>query len=133
MEKIIKISGKDVALRANARNLTIYRDEFQEDYFLASGMIQNMYIPMVDADGNQIKRKGKLLYTVDATKLDSIRLARLIWTMAKTADKELIGFEDWLDSLEAFPILEVFQNAADLISVNLATTTEIKNADAAES
>ena len=30
-------------------------------------------------------------------------------------------------------ILELFQNVTDLIGVNLATTTEIKNADAAGS
>lgn len=133
MEKTIKISGKDVLLRANARNILIYRDAFLEDYFVAAGMIQGAYFQVTDKDGKPVLRKGKPTYDVDITKLDSLRLAKVIWTLAKTADKELPNFDDWLDSLDELPLLNLFFEVGDLIMANAFTTTQIKNADAAES
>jgi hypothetical protein len=131
MEKIIKIGGQDILLRSNARNLTVYRDEFNEDYFIASKMVQEIYVPVLDENGKPKKKNGQFLFNVDSSKLDSLRLARLVWTMAKTANKDLTGFEDWLDTLDSFPILIVFKDVAELINVNLTSITDIKNAEAA--
>lgn len=108
MEKIIQIDGKDVPLRASAMNMVIYRSEFNKDIMEVAGAI-------VKAGSTQ-----------DFTSLDSLGVARLIWTMAKTYDKSLPSFEDWFDRIEMFPVLDILGDCMELILANLTSTTTIK-------
>ena len=108
MEKIIQIDGKDVPLRATAMNMVIYRSEFNKDIMEVSGAI-------VKAGSTQ-----------DFTNLDSLGVARLIWTMAKTYDKDLPSFEKWFSEIEMFPVLDILTECMELIMANLTSVSTIK-------
>lgn len=108
MEKTIKIDGKDVLLRASAMNMVIYRSQFNKDIMEVAG---------------QIVKAGS---TQDFTNLDSLGVARLIWTMVKTADKNTPDFEEWFENIEMFPVLDILADCMELIMANLTSTTTIK-------
>ena len=116
MEKIIKIDGKDVPLKATAMNMVIYRSQFNKDIMEVAGAI-------VKAGSTQ-----------DFAQLDSLGVARVVWTMAKTADKELPPFEKWFEGIEQFPVLDILGDCMELIMANLTSTSTIKpkNAKRAE-
>lgn len=108
MEKTIQIDGKDVALKATAMNMVVYRGQFGKDIMEVAG---------------QIVKAGS---TQDFSNLDSLGVARLIWTMAKTADKNIPDFEEWFDGIEMFPVLDILGDTMELIMANLTSTTTIK-------
>ncbi len=108
MEKIIQIDGKDVPLKATAMNMVIYRGQFGKDIMEVSG---------------QIVKAGS---TQDFSNLDSLGVARLIWTMAKTSDKSIPDFEDWFEGIEMFPVLDILNDCMELIMANLTSTTTVK-------
>jgi len=116
MEKIIKIDGKDVPLKATAMNMVVYRSQFNKDIMEVAGAI-------VKAGSTQ-----------DFAQLDSLGVARVVWTMAKTADKDLLPFEKWFEGIEQFPVLDILGDIMDLIMSNLTSISTIKpkNAKRAE-
>ena len=116
MEKIIKIDGKDVPLKATAMNMVVYRSQFNKDIMEVAGAI-------VKAGSTQ-----------DFAQLDSLGVARVVWTMAKTADKDLPPFEKWFEGIEQFPVLDILGDCMELIMANLTSTSTIKpkNAKRAE-
>lgn len=116
MEKIIQIDGKDVPLKATAMNMVVYRSQFNKDIMEVAGAIV------------------KVGSTQDFAQLDSLGVARVVWTMAKTADKELPPFEKWFEGIEQFPVLDILGDCMELIMANLTSTSTIKpkNAKRAE-
>lgn len=108
MEKIIKIDGKDVPLKATAMNMVVYRSQFNKDIMEVAGAI-------VKAGSTQ-----------DFAQLDSLGVARIVWTMAKTADKDLPPFEKWFEGIEQFPVLDILGDCMELIMANLTSITTVK-------
>ena len=112
MEKIIKLGEKEIPLKATAMNMVIYRSPFGKDFMEVAGSI-------VKAGASE-----------DYDKIDGLGVARLIWTMAKTYDKDFLPFEKWFEELEAFPIMDVLADTMELIMVNLTSTTTIRSKNA---
>ena len=112
MEKMIEIGERKILLKACAKNLLVYHGQFGEDYFSAAGSLVH-----AGMDG-----------TVDFRKISSIQIARLTWCMAKTADDSVPPFEDWFSGLDTFPVLDVYTELIELITVNMTA----KNAVAAK-
>lgn len=108
MEKIINIGGEDITLKATAMNMVIYRSQFGKDIMEVAGAI-------IKAGSTQ-----------EFDKLDSLGIARLVWTMAKTYDKDFPPFEKWFENLESFPILDILNDIMELVMANLTSTTGIK-------
>ena len=108
MEKTIQIDGKDFLLRASAMNMIVYRSQFNKDIMEVAG---------------QIIKAGS---TQDFSSLDSLGVAKLIWTMGKTANKDLPNFEEWFEGIESFPVLDILGSCMELIMSNLTSTTTIK-------
>lgn len=109
MEKTIQINGQDLELEAKAINLVIYKSQFGTDAMEILGQI-------ADLSRGEIQMKD----------LDSVNLAKLVWTMAKTKNADIPNFDEWFAGLEAFPVIEIFNNIADLVSVNMVTISPIK-------
>lgn len=109
MEKTIQIDGQDIVLEAKAKNLLIYESQFGEDALPVMGKV-------VDA----IQGKTQIW------EVGAVNTARLVWAMAKTHDAEFPDFEKWFDSLDAFPVIEIFNAICELVSVNLITNSDIK-------
>ena len=119
MEKTITIDGKEIRLKANAMLPLIYRNSFSQDIFKVQGTLFGL-----------IGRGGINLKGIED--VDCVGIMQIIWCMAKAADQSVPKFEEWLDGFETFPIFDVFEDVLDLFMVNIATTSKIKNADAAE-
>lgn len=115
MEKVIMIGGNEIKQKSNAANAILYRAEFGEDIAKAWAIYQ---------------AKGKD-GAIQIENLDTIRMMRLVWVMLRAADPNAPAFDKWLESIETFPILDVFNETIDLVAENLVSTTTIKNADAA--
>lgn len=109
MEKTIKIDGQDIILEAKASNLMIYESQFGEDCLPVMGKV-------VDAIRGETK-----VWDVGA-----IPIAKLTWTMAKTHDPNFPNFNDWFEGVESFPVIEIFNAIAELVSFNLITKSDIK-------
>lgn len=125
MEKIIKIGEKDVRLKANAMQAIIYRREFGRDIMEVQGSIMKML---------KFDKSGNGAFNFDGIgNLDSVGIVQVIWTMAKAADASTPPLEQWLEQFDAFPIMDVFMEAYELILANFISTTKIKNRKAAES
>lgn len=115
MEKTITIGEKKYKQKACAKNLIIYRDQFNEDMMKAVGMMQGSGV------------NGVIL--ID--RLDGLRLMRLVWTMQKTAEPETPDFDTWVEGIDEFPVVDVYTDIIDLLTKNVTGISEVKNANAA--
>ena len=132
MEKTIKIGEIEVNLKANARNLLLYRAAFGEDFMKAAGSLSRVFKPILDKNGDAVcNAEGQPLNEMDLTAMDSLGLAQMIWCMARTADNDVPVFDKWMDELDVFPVMDILKEAYDLIAVNMATISPIKNKSAA--
>lgn len=111
MEKTIKLGDKEVLLKATAMNLIIYQETFGEDIFKAKGQL-------LDAFNGSEMNFGKI---------PSVLLLKLMWTMARTGDKDFPPFEEWVESLDEIPVVELYQKNIDLFMSNMMTRSDIKN------
>lgn len=120
MEKTIILNGEELKLKANAMNPIIYADAFTDEFFEA----QTNIIQAFD------KRGG-----YDPKKIKTVEVMRLVWTMAKTADRSFPNFDEWVESLDAFPLVMLMGDIAPLIIHNITGNTDIKakNTEAVES
>lgn len=109
MEKTIKLNGEDLILEARAINIDIYEAQFGVDPLPAMGKV-------VDVMRGEIK----------VWEVGAMNVARLTWAMAKTHDADFPDFKKWFDGLDAFPTIEVFNQIAEMVHVNLITKSDIK-------
>lgn len=75
--------------------------------------------------------KGKNTAANINSEINVIDIMKMIYAMAKLADKNILPFEKWLEEIEEFPVFDVVNQAADMFMVNMTSTTKIKNANAA--
>lgn len=121
MERTVTINGKPVKLKASAMNLLIYQSEFNEDIFKAKAE----FLKATDGD------------RVDLTKVNAVALAKMVWTLAKTADNTLPDFNTWLESLDELPVVELYTTNYELFLTNMFEQSDIvgsepKNAPSTE-
>lgn len=111
MEKIVKLGGKEILLKATAMNLLIYQEQFGEDMFHAKG-------ELIDVFGQkEIKYKD----------IPSVTVMKLFWTMAKTGNPDFPPFREWVESLDEFPVVELYNDNIELFLANMMTRSDIKN------
>lgn len=132
MEKTIRIGEIEVNLKANARNLLIYRAAFGEDFMKAAGGLLKVFKPRLDENGEVVTNEdGQPLSDIDFTNLNGIGMMRMIWSMARTASNETPPFDKWVDQFDAFPVMDILNDTYELIMANMATISPIKNRRAA--
>lgn len=108
-EKIIKIDGKEVALRSSGATYIKYRNCFKEDLFVA---LQKM---------SEVSEDGELADGAADT------LMKAMYIMAVQADpkKTPVGFEEWLDQ---FSMLGPINAAGEIYSLLLDDQTTLDEA-----
>lgn len=111
MEKTIKLGDKEILLKATAMNLIIYQEAFGEDMFKAKGEL----LDAMGKDGIQFE------------KIPSVTLLKMLWTMARTGDKNFPPFRDWLESLEELPVVDLYNENINLFLANMVQKSDIKN------
>lgn len=108
MEKVLNFGGRDVKFRASARALLVYKRQFGREYLAdVNGMLG-----LVGEDENGKK-------TVDFSKLDTETLCRVAWTLAYTADSSTPPMDDWLDSFDDFPVIEILTELLPMLNSTL--------------
>lgn len=128
MEKTVNISGRPVRFKATGGIGYRYKAQFGREY-----LADALELEEFAQSGEEIKRKvkhpdGKItIETVtqyDYTKLNLELLYNLLWTLAKTADDSIPPPQEWLDSFDAFPVMEIYGEVKDIMTANLKTDSK---------
>lgn len=112
MKKILNIGGNDVAFECNAVTSILYKQEFNENYF--GEMLKLSKV--MEALKDPLKASDKDLESID---LDV--LTRLAWACAKTADRSINSYLDWLTENKDFNLIDDGVVIAELITSNFQT------------
>ena len=151
---IVHTEEKDTEIRVKASNFTLrlYRAEFNADLIkdlteihdklhpdlfieaikkagidpsevsqdeLVNIVIKNMDYSQLNADGTE----RPVLPDADT----QIRIMQIIWTMARTADKNIKSFEDWCDEFDLLPMADLADQCYEMWNRASSGTVELKN------
>ena len=113
MEKIINIDGRNVKFKSTGAYLLRYKAQFGRD------ALQDIYkmSGAVDSKTKEIK---------NIEEMDLEVFYDLIWTLAKTADKEIDPPLEWLDTFGEFPLMDIIPDVMDLIMSCIKSSTPSK-------
>lgn len=112
MEKTIKIDGQDVKFKSTGALPMRYKSQFGRDFF------QDLFKMQAAAEINNKEAPA----IKDIEKLDFDTFYKIIWTLAKTADKTIPEPIEWLDSFGEFPIMDIL----DEVMVMIESTIQAK-------
>lgn len=101
MEKTVVIDGKNINFKCTGGTMLRYRNQFNREFLVDLEKLKDVNKP-----GN----------------LENLTLEpfeRILWTMAKTADKEIPDLQAWLDSFDFFPTLEIWKEVQDMVIKSL--------------
>lgn len=105
MEKTVRIDGQNVKFKSTGALPMRYKAQFGRDFFQDLFKMQ----AVVDA-------KNKEQPTLeDIEKMDFDTFYKIIWTLAKTADKNIPEPMEWLDTFGEFPIMDVLDEVMEMI------------------
>lgn len=111
MEKIIKISDKDVPLKSTGSLPLRYKSQFGSDFFADLMKMEKAF---------DTKKNGSINFEA----FDSEILYRMIWCMAKTANPDIPEVITWVDSFDAgFPLMDIVTDVQDLLISSVASST----------
>ena len=105
MEKTVVIDGRDVKFKSTGALPMRYKAQFGRDFF------QDLFKMQAVVDAKN-KKKPTL---EDIEKLDFDTFYKIIWTLAKTADKSIPEPMEWLDTFGEFPIMDILTEVMDMI------------------
>lgn len=124
MERIIKISGKDVKMRASALIPRLYRFRFGRDIIRDMTSLQKAYKKKQElpADATE-EEKIEAEFSV----LDLMVFENVAYIMAKHADPAVPDDpNDWLDDFDMFSIYEILPEILDMWNLSNAQTSKPK-------
>lgn len=93
MKKQITIGSQSVDFKVTSKTPFIYKNEFSSDFFGDMISIGSAF------NGDQFNPRA-------AKDVDFTVLTQVAWACAKTADKDTVDFEEWLDTVEDFNIFD---------------------------
>ncbi len=99
MTKTVKIGGKNMRLESNAYSLILYETTFHRKFL---------------KDYENICGTGEL---------DVVNYIRFLWTLAKTADRDIEDFETFTEGLALGDVFKILPDLVELIYDNLKTQT----------
>lgn len=112
MEKTLNIDGRQVNFKSTGAFLLRYKAQFHRD------AIKDIYkLDEAIDENNEIK---------DIDALDLEVFYNLIWTLAKTADKNIEGPMEWLDSFGEFPLMDIIPEVMGMIMSCLTSSVDSK-------
>ena len=122
MERLIKIGGAEIRMRASALIPRLYRFRFGRDLIKDMAQLEKAYKKAVSVqeDATDEEKREAQLSTLDLTIFENVA-----WVMAKNADPNVPNDPDeWLDSIDGvFSIYEVLPNILELWTIGLETTS----------
>ena len=105
MRKILNIGGNDVAFESNAATPIFYKSEFKSDYF-----VDMMRLSKAMQDAKDIKQ----LSYEDLDHVDLNVLSQFAWACAKSADRNIKPYLDWLIDN---PDFDIFDHGTEIVSL----------------
>lgn len=109
MEKTLTIDGKTVKFKYTAGFVYRYRSYFGIDYSADIAKIAT-----VSKKIKEEQEKGNDILAL-VEQADTRVYLRILWTLAKTADKTIPDIETWLDEFEVFNAQEIISQLTDLL------------------
>jgi hypothetical protein len=115
----VQVGDKTLRLRGSALSLLHYQQEFGRD------LLGDMVAMMTGLAGFQSLAGGREIDTakLDLSKLDSVAILRLVWTLARTAagiNAPFPSFAKWLEEHEELNIFD-----AELLNAAMTEATKI--------
>lgn len=106
MESIIEVGGQDVRLKANAITAHHYKNQFHSDIMKdtlnALGGIQVIYKLRDLEKASDYKKLETMI-----NEFDTVLIQQLVWSFAKTANKNIQPFYQWLEIVDLPPISDI--------------------------
>lgn len=115
VEKTLTIDGKKVTFKSTAGTLRRYRNQFGRDFF--ADIVKMMPLMQLYESGIDT---NELDYSI-LKQLDFSVFENITWALAKTADKSIPDPDEWFDSFDEFPIMEILPEIQDLITSSIQT------------
>ncbi len=112
MEKMLTIDGRQVKFKSTGAFLLRYKAQFGRDAIQDILRLQSA-----------IDNKGQIK-NIDT--LDLEVFYNLIWTLAKTADPDILPPLEWLDEFSEFPLMDILPEVMDMIFSCMQSTVESK-------
>ena len=113
MEKTLTIDGKDVRFKSTAATPLRYKAQFGSDFF--SDILKLYPLAKMDLkDEDNEEAFAKVFQMIDFDMFYNI-----LWTLAKTENKEIPDPITWLDGFEEFPLMDIFPEVQDMLLRNL--------------
>lgn len=113
MEKILTIDGHQVKFKSTGAFLLRYKAQFGRDALQDIFKISNAF----SSKNGEIK---------DVEALDTNIFYYLIWTLAKTADKNIPELQEWLDSFGEFPLMDIIPEVMEMVMSTLTSSVASK-------
>ena len=102
MEKTLTIDGRQVRFKSTGAFLLRYKAQFQRDGL--ADIIR--LLESFDGTGKKITNYGTFDLEV---------FYNIAWTLAKTADKDIPGPMDWLESFDEFPVVDILTELREMV------------------
>lgn len=99
MQKLITIEDREVRFSTSFAWMLKYKNQFCED-------VSRIIIPATSASQKDKSGMGAI------ENIGFVGIARIAWSCAAICDKDILPFEEWVDSFDEFPI---FQIATELL------------------
>lgn len=115
MEKTIVIDGKNVTFKATGGIGYRYKAQFGREY-IADAIQMEEFLLSTKAGVNGGDEANPLY---DLTKYSLECVYNILWTLAKTANENIPSPQQWLDSFDTFPVMDIFEQVKDIMVQNL--------------
>ncbi|MGG4180792.1 hypothetical protein ABEW03_16035 [Virgibacillus pantothenticus] len=106
MEAIINLGDEKVKLKANAITAIHYKNQFRSDILKdtmnALGGVDAILKLQSLEDANDYKKLQALI-----DEIDTVLIYQFVWAWAKTADRNIEPFYDWISSVDMPPVTEL--------------------------
>lgn len=118
METTIIIDNKEVRFKSTAATPLRFKAQFGKDYFAEIIKLNKLSKFKADGDNYEVLENAdfEIFYNI-------------IWTLAKTADRNIPEPLTWLDGFDEFPLFEIIPQVQDLIAASIQSKKKIENDD----
>lgn len=117
MEKVVTIGTTPVRFKTNGIALLTYKREFGRD------LIPDLFSIYGSKEEMEAVETGE---QVDIEKLNVEAIMNIAYIFAKIADPAIGSRDEWLESLESFPISDVAQEIIPLVIECITTDATVK-------
>lgn len=119
MKRTVMIDGKAVGFESTAAFVIKYKKQFGKNALKdIASMANTLQKVKKTAAKENLDQEAETLELLEH--LDMEVLYNLIWIFAYTADKSIPCLEDWLDSFDDFPLVDVLNVVTELLEASFS-------------